>query len=355
MTFKKASILLKALVPALIIGLALCGCATSEEEKDSRPKDQVTVGFSQIGAESDWRIASTESMQSTLTASAGYNLLFKDGQQKQENQLLAMREFIDQAVDYIILDPITETGWDATLREAYDAGIPVIIMDRRVDTFDDSVYTVWAGSDFLLEGKRACKWLRTYLKSISFSGDVNIIHIKGTTNSSAQLGRTKALKSAAKKYGWNILMSEDGDFVQAKGREIMENALATYGDDINVVYCENDSEAIGAIEAIEQSGRRVGSDISGGEIMILSFDATRQGLLLTLNGKISVNTECNPEYGPVCDEIIGKLKDGLEVPHEMFMEESQFSAITDIKEIKVGDKIYPVTMVDRELIDARSY
>ncbi len=355
MTLKKASILLKALVPALILGLALCGCKAREEKNESVPRDLVTVGFSQIGAESDWRIASSDSMQGTLTTAAGYNLLFNDGQQKQENQLLAMREFIDQSVDYIILDPITEAGWDATLREAYDAGIPVIIMDRRVDTSDDTVYTVWAGSDFLLEGQRACKWLRAYLKGISYKKDVNIIHITGTTNSSAQIGRTKALKAAAKRYGWNILMSEDGDFVQAKGREIMEEALAIYGDDINVVYCENDSEAIGAIEAIEQSGRKVGSDIKGGEIMILSFDATRQGLLLTLNGKISVNTECNPEYGPVCADLINKMKAGESVPHELFMEEAQFSAIRTVTEIQVGDETYPVTMVDQQLIDSRSY
>lgn len=355
MTLKKASILFKTLVPALITGLALCGCVAGEEKEETVPKELVTVGFSQIGAESDWRIASTDSMQGALTSAEGYNLLFDDGQQKQENQLLAMREFIDQSVDYIILDPITETGWDATLREAYDAGIPVIIMDRRVDTFDDTVYTVWAGSDFLLEGRRACKWLRSYLKSIDFGEDVNIVHIAGTTNSSAQIGRSKALKSAARRYGWNILVSEDGDFVQAKGREIMEEALAVYGDDINVVYCENDSEAIGAIEAIEQSGRKVGKDIKNGEIMILSFDATRQGLLLTLNGKISVNTECNPEYGPVCAELINRMKEGQRIPHEIFMEEAQFSAISSITETKVGDETYPVTMVTEELIDSRNY
>ncbi len=355
MKYRISSILLKALVPALFIGLALCGCGTREENTESSKGELLTVGFSQIGAESDWRIASSDSMQSTLNTGAGYNLIFDNGQQKQENQLLAMREFIDQAVDYIILDPITETGWDATLREAYDAGIPVIIIDRRVDTLDDSVYTVWAGSDFLLEGRRACKWLRTYLKGISYKGDVNIVHIAGTTGSSAQIGRTKALKSAAKRYGWNILLSEDGDFVQAKGREIMEEALASYGNEINVVYCENDSEAIGAIEAIEQSGRKVGSDIKNGEIMILSFDATRQGLLLTQNGKISVNTECNPEYGPVCADIIDNLRDGRDVSHEIYMEESQFSAISVITEIEIGDEKYPVTMVDQGLIDSRNY
>ncbi len=355
MTHRIGSIIFKALVPALITGLALCGCKTKEEDGTAASEGLVTVGFSQIGAESDWRIASSDSMQTSLSTTYGYNLIYDDGQQKQENQLLAMREFIDQSVDYIILDPITETGWDATLREAYDEGIPVIIIDRRVDTLDDSVYTVWAGSDFLLEGRRACRWLKEYLEHISFDDDVNIIHISGTTGSSAQIGRTKALKSAAKKFGWNILMSEDGDFVQAKGREIMEKALEEYGDKINVVYCENDSEAIGAIEAIEQSGRRVGSDIKSGEIMILSFDATRQGLLLTLNGKISVNTECNPEYGPVCVDIIGKLKNASRVEHEIYMEESQFSAIEDITEVEIDGEIYPVTMVDRELIDSRNY
>ncbi len=355
MTYRKTSILFKALVPALLIGLALCGCAKEKPDDDAQQGKLITVGFSQLGAESDWRIASTESMQRTFTVSLGYNLILDNAQQKQENQLLAMREFIDQSVDYLILDPIMEAGWDATLSEAHKAGIPVIIVDRRVDVTDDTLYKVWAGSDFLLEGKRACKWLQAYLKYISYKKDVNIVHITGTTGSSAQLGRSKALKSAAKRNGWHILMSEDGDFVQAKGREIMEEALRSFGDDINVVYCENDSEAIGAIEAIEQSGRKVGADIKGGEILVLSFDATRQGLLLTQNGKIAVNTECNPMIGPVCFDIIEKMESGQPVDHEIFVEEQQYSAISSVKEIAIGDDIYPVTMVDQKLIDSRSY
>ena len=347
--------LFKITVPVLFVGLALCGCGQGEVDQKPDERDLLTVGFSQIGAESDWRIASSESVQQTLSVDAGYGLIFDDGQQKQENQLLAMREFIDQSVDYIILDPITEKGWDATLREAHDAGIPVIIIDRRVDIADDTLYTVWAGSDFLLEGKRACKWLSSYLESISYKKDVNIVHITGTTDSSAQIGRSKALRVAAKRNGWNILISEDGDFVQAKGREIMEEALLTFGDEINVVYCENDSEAIGAIEAIEQSGRKVGTDIENGEILILSFDATKQGLLLTANGKIAVNTECNPMLGPICADIIGKLSSGAGVDHEIFVDEQQFSATDVVKEVSVGDDTYPVTMVDERLIDDRLY
>ena len=347
--------IIKALVPALLIGLALCGCKKSEVTTTNEGTDLVTIGFSQIGAESDWRIASSESMQETLTAAEGYNLIFDDGQQKQENQLLAMREFIDQNVDYIILDPIKETGWDATLLEAYKAGIPVMIMDRRVDVDDDSLYTVWAGSDFLLEGKRACKWLKSYLKAIGYSDAVNIIHITGTTDSSAQIGRSTALKKAAKKNGWNILMSEDGDFVQAKGREIMEKALISFGDEINVVYCENDSEAIGAIEAIEQNGRRVGLDIASGEIMVISFDATRQGLLLTQNGKIAVNTECNPKFGPIFNDIVKRLEAGETVEHEIFVEERQFSSVDTVSSVTVAGEEYPVTMVTQSLIDSRSY
>lgn len=125
--------------------------------------DTITVGFSQIGAESDWRLACTNSVVSAFTAENGYNLIYDDAQQKQENQFKAIREFIDQDVDYIILDPIVETGWEGALLEAKEAGIPVIIVDRRVSVEDDSLYTAWVGADFYLEGARACAWLDAFL------------------------------------------------------------------------------------------------------------------------------------------------------------------------------------------------
>ena len=175
--------------------------------------DQLTIGFSQIGAESDWRLASSASMEQVFTSDNGYNLIFSDGQQKQENQIKAIREFIGQDVDYIILDPMTEYGWDSSLQEAKDAGIPVIIVDREVKVEDENLYTVWAGSDFRLEGDRACAWLEAYLETQPGLKDskIGIVDVQGTLDASAQIGRSDALLEAVKKHeNWELLAVDAG-------------------------------------------------------------------------------------------------------------------------------------------------
>ena len=171
----------------LISGVVLCGCTGSAgnnkegtdakniKREKSSASQPVTIGLSQIGSESDWRMASTESVKAAFSSGAGYNLIFDDAQQKQENQLKAIREFIDQGVDYIILDPIVETGWDSVLSEAKEAGIPVIVYDRRVDVADDSLYACWIGSDFYLEGKRTCMWLSDFFSDRGIDHNINII------------------------------------------------------------------------------------------------------------------------------------------------------------------------------------
>ena len=182
--------LLQTIAAAFLI-LPLTACAGQREDEPEPPapaREQVTIGFSQIGSESDWRMASTASVQQAFAAAPGYTLIYNDGQQKQENQIKAIREFIDQDVDYILLDPCVETGWDSALSEAKEAGIPVIIYDRDVAVEDDSLYTAWIGSDFYLEGQRACAWLAAYLEGKDLEEPVNIVGIQGTLGASAQIG-----------------------------------------------------------------------------------------------------------------------------------------------------------------------
>ncbi len=336
----------------------LCGCSDSRDINKDNPinRELITIGFSQVGAESDWRLAASESVQNAFTPENGFNLIFDNAQQKQENQIKAVREFIDQNVDYIMIDPITEIGWDTTLEEAKEAAIPVIIVDRRVAVKDDSLYTAWIGSDFEEEGEKACAWLKAFLDAKGIKGRVNIVDIQGTIDSSAQIGRTKALEAAAKRYyNWNIIGKDTGEFTKAKGREVMEKMLKTYGDAIDVVYCENDNEAFGAIEAIENTGRHVGENIENGDILLISFDATRAGLTLTLNGNIAVNAECNPDYGPKLVEMVNTLENGGTVPHDQFIEEEIFSAKEEIKSIYAGGERSDVTLLTQEFIDGRKY
>ena len=258
----------KKIVSALLTATMVCGMSVVPAVGVAAADDTITVGFSQVGAESDWRTANTESMKSTFSEENGYELIFDDAQQKQENQLTAIRNFIQQEVDYILLAPVTETGWDTVLQEAKDADIPVIIVDRMVDVSDDSLYTTWIGTDSLLEGRKAAEWLNAYTTAKGIDAkDVNIVDIQGTIGSTAQIGRSKGLEEGVDNYGWNLLAQQSGEFTQAKGQEVMESMLKQY-DNINVVYCENDNEAFGAIDAIEAAGKTVGSDIANGEIMV---------------------------------------------------------------------------------------
>ena len=350
----------KKIVSALLTATMVCGMSVVPAVGVAAADDTITVGFSQVGAESDWRTANTESMKSTFSEENGYELIFDDAQQKQENQLTAIRNFIQQEVDYILLAPVTETGWDTVLQEAKDADIPVIIVDRMVDVSDDSLYTTWIGTDSLLEGRKAAEWLNAYTTAKGIDAkDVNIVDIQGTIGSTAQIGRSKGLEEGVDNYGWNLLAQQSGEFTQAKGQEVMESMLKQY-DNINVVYCENDNEAFGAIDAIEAAGKTVGSDIANGEIMVMSFDTTNAGLTDTLAGKIACDVECNPLHGPRAEELIKALEAGEEVEKLNYVDEEIFAADDTVDKVKAVNSLdeegeYDVTPITQEIIDGRAY
>lgn len=323
----------------LILAFMLGGCTeTLNVQEPSRLYDDevggdgyIVVGFSQVGSESDWRIGNTESFRSIFTEENGYYLLFEDGQQKQENQLKAIRNFILQEVDYIILDPIVETGWDAVLQEAKDAGIPVILTDRLVKVENEDLYICWVGSNFYEEGCRAGEWLADYLESQGRSGEtVNIVTLQGTIDSSAQIGRTEGFKSILEEQqNWKMLEYQFADFTQAKGKEVMSYFLEKY-DTIDVLVSENDNMTFGAVEAIREAGRTCGPD---GDIIILSFDGGRAALEAMLRGEINADFECNPLLGPRVEGIIKRLEKGEKVEKVQYVEEQYFDASMDLEKI----------------------
>lgn len=343
--FLTAGIWIVIVVVAIYSAVRLIAARNIQEPLPVASEEYIVVGFSQLGAESDWRSAHTESIKSALTEKNGYKLIFEDGQQKQANQIMAIRTFIQQEVDYIVLAPVTETGWDTVLQEAKDAGIPVIIVDRMVDAEDSSLFTCWIGSDFTLEGKKVCEWLNQYAVDHEISAeDIHIADIQGTLGATAQIGRTKGLRVAVQNYGWDLVAEVPGDFTQAKGNEAMRSLLKQY-DNINVVYCENDNEAFGAIEAIEDAGRKVGSDIQNGEIMILSFDGVNEQAIQYLKeDKITLIAECNPLHGPRVRAIIDALEKENIPEKYSYVDENIFCADNSIKILTVDDKKYTVSI-----------
>lgn len=311
---------MKKIMVLLLLLLALTGCGKPTEEMPTEEALTV-VGISQVGAESDWRVANSESMKAAFSEENGYRLLFDDARQQQDNQIMAIRKFIQQKVDYIILMPITEFGWESVLQEAKDAGIPVILVDRMVDVEDDSLFTAHVGSDLHEEGRKAAAWMEA---KYADRDHLNIIHIMGTPGSTAQIGRTEALEAAVADHeGWNLLAQLDGDFTQAKTYEVLTRCLQELPKDQkpDVVYCENDNEAFGAIEALEEMGYVCGKDVD-----IIAFDATRNCLKLCMEGKISLAVECNPLQGPLAEEIIQKLEAGETPEKYHYIEETAFTA-----------------------------
>ena len=307
---------------ALTLCVALGGC-TPREPAEPPEKDLIVVGISQVGAESDWRVANSESMKAAFTEEKGYRLLFEDARQKQENQISAIRKFIQQQVDYIVLMPLCETGWDSVLQEAKEAGIPVILVDRMADVENDSLYAAHVGSDFRREGERAMEWLADNAAQRGLDS-LNIIHIQGTLGSTAQLCRTAALEAAAaQRPDWNLLVQLDGDFTQAKTYQVMREYLSAQSGtlSIDVVYCENDNEAFGAIQALEEAGYACGED----GVTIICFDATRNALTYCLEGKIALVMECNPLLGPLAEQDIRALEAGETPEKQHYIEEQYFT------------------------------
>ena len=304
---------------------------TTEDSKDeSKDKDLIVVGYSQIGAESDWRTANTESFKSTFTEENGYQLIFDDAQQKQENQIKAIRSFIQQEVDYIVVAPVVETGWETVLKEAKEAGIPVILSDRMVDVSDDSLYVCWVGGNFMKEGQDGAAWLKAYLdKQGRSEEEINIVTLQGTIGASAQVGRTDGF-GGAMEDNWNMLAMQTGEFTQSKGQEVMESFLKQY-EDIDVVVAENDNMAFGAIDAIKAAGKTCGPN---GDVIIISFDAVKAAFDAMIAGDLNVSVECNPLHGPRVAEIIQTLEDGGTVDKIMYVDEGVFSAETAAEDIK---------------------
>ncbi|MEV1170223.1 ABC transporter substrate-binding protein [Nonomuraea sp. NPDC049784] len=277
----------------------------------------ITMGFSQVGAESGWRTANTKSVQDSAK-NAGITLKFSDAQQKQENQIKAIRSYIQQKVDIIAFSPVVESGWDTVLKEAKDAKIPVILTDRAVDSKDTSLYKTFLGSDFVEEGKKAGQWLVNEYKDSK--DPVNIVELQGTTGSAPANDRKAGFQEvigADQKF--KIIASQTGDFTRAKGKEVMEAFLKS-NPDIDVLYAHNDDMGLGAIEAIEGAGKVPGKDIK-----IITVDAVKDGMQALSDGKINFIVECSPLLGPQLMDLAKKVIKGEQVPARVVTQETTFT------------------------------
>jgi ABC-type sugar transport system substrate-binding protein len=301
---------------ALLATLPACGRPVSSvPQPATTPAAQKTyqdlvVGFAQIGAESEWRTANTRSIQETAEQ-LGIELKFSDAQQQQSNQIKAIRSFIAQQVDVIGVSPVVEAGWESVFGEVKAAGIPLILLDRHAQVPDD-LFSAFIGSDFVEEGRNACREMARLL-----NGQGKIVELDGTVGSAPTNDRRDGFRECLRDYPqMQVIDSRSGDFIRARGKEIMETFLRTHGAEIDALFAQNDDMALGAIQAIEEYGLRPGVDIK-----IVSVDAVRAAFEAMIAGKLNVTVECNPLLGPQLFETALKLANGQ--PIERWVKSSE--------------------------------
>ncbi|MEU2749238.1 ABC transporter substrate-binding protein [Streptomyces collinus] len=308
------------------VGVAAAGTLAACAKEDGGPSDSssggskaITLGFAQVGSESGWRTANTDSVKSAAKE-AGIKLQFSDAQQKPENQISAIRSFIAQKVDVIAFSPVVVKGWDAVLNEAKRANIPVVLTDRSVES-DESLFVTLVGSDFTDEGRRAAKILERVLEKAGHKGKVKIAQLEGTTGAAPAIERAKGFKEvmdAEHKGDWEIVASQTGDFTRAGGKQVMAAFLQS-NPDIDVLFAHNDDMGLGAIQAIEAAGKKPGKDI-----LIVTVDGVKDGFIAMSEGKINAIVECNPLLGPQLMEVVKKVQAGEKVERWIKTKESDF-------------------------------
>ncbi|MDH2327171.1 ABC transporter substrate-binding protein [Cereibacter sp. SYSU M97828] len=282
----------------------------------------MTVGFSQIGSESGWRAAETTVTQQEAET-RGIDLKFADAQQKQENQIKAIRGFIAQGVDAILIAPVVATGWDAVLEEAKEAEIPVVLLDRQIEA-PEELYLTAVTSDQVYEGKVAGDWLVGEVGD----ADCNVVELQGTTGSSPAINRKAGFEQALEGHdNIRITRSQTGDFTRTKGKEVMESFIKAEGGGANIcaVYAHNDDMAVGAIQAIKEAGLNPGTDIK-----IVSIDAVPDIFLAMAEGEANATVELTPNMaGPAFDALAAFIADGTEPPKWIQTESKLYTQADD--------------------------
>lgn len=331
----------RAFALIIFLSLLLISCSKKNDSVVGNSNTSLLLGFSQIGAESAWRTCNTASMEDAALA-ANIQMLYENAEQKQENQIKAIRSFIVYQVDVIVFVPIVQDGWDNVLREARDANIPVIILDRMINTADESLYTSYIGSDSLEEGRNAARFLLRKFKGQK--GPFNILELRGTDGASVTEGRHNGFcEILDKDPRFSIVYSESGDYLRSCGREIalslinndiketaiQDDMLQIDGKTIDIIFSHNDMMTLGAMEIFDKHGID-----SGNKLTIVSVDAQQEAIDALKAGKINCVIECNPKQGPDCIRYIQAIARGNAIPKIFYVPETTFSEFDDLSQIE---------------------
>lgn len=294
-----------------------------ERMQQSLPRDitrPIRVGYAQVGTESSWRLANNASIVSAAHA-FGVELTVIDANQSQLRQVEAVRSFIKDRVDVIVISPVVNTGWDTVLREANEAGIPVLLSDRNIEVPDADMFRTFIGADFKEEGRRAMRWILQNVPVQENGRLMNILELQGTVGATPTVERKEGFESLLQKNsGYRIVHSESGDFTFEGGKRIVEGYLQNRIWDIDIIFAHNDDMALGAIEALEAHGLRPGKDIR-----IVSVDGTKAALGAIVTGKLNCSVECSPLLGPQLMKAVTDLMADKELPLRIITDEVVFT------------------------------
>ncbi len=294
-----------------------------ERMRQSLPREltrSIRVGYAQVGQESSWRLANNASIQSAAYA-FHIELTAIDANQSQQRQVEAVRSFIEDQVDVIVISPVVNTGWDEVLREASEAGIPVLLSDRNIEVPDEDMFLTFIGADFKEEGRRAMRWILNNVPANEDGRVMNIMELQGTVGATPTVERKQGFEMLLEKNArYRIVHSESGDFTLDGGKRIVERYLKEHDWDIDIIFAHNDDMALGAIEALEEHGLRPGKDIK-----IVSVDGTRAALNAIVAGKLNCSVECSPLLGPQLMKAVADLMAGKELPLRIITDEVVFT------------------------------
>ena len=317
----------------LAVFVVLGGCTKKNAKPEEKEYPPIIIGFSQIGAESAWRTCNTESMQKAAV-DEGVQLIYANAEQKQENQIKAIRSFIVYQVDVIVFVPIVQDGWDNVLREAKEAGIPVIVIDRTIRTSDETLYAGYLGADHMEEGRKAARFLQKKYSKVS--RPLNILELRGTDGSSVTDGRYEGFREIINKDSrFRIIHSESCDFLRSMGKEIAERILSVNGrlqidgQPVDIIYSHNDSMTLGFLDVFEEYGIRGGKDVT-----IVSVDAEQAVIDALKEKKVNCVVECNPKLGPQAMKLVKTLYNKYEIPRITRVEETVFTEYDDLSELE---------------------
>lgn len=302
-------------------------CIHGTYEDDGR---KIVMGYSQVGQESQWRLANTESIRQEAEL-FDIDLIFEDANQSQEKQIASIRRFIKEQVDVIVVSPVVQDGWDEVLTEAKQAGIPVVMSDRMADA-DDDLITTYIGADFEEEGRRAMRWIRDNIEADGKT--LRILQMEGNEGASPTVDRRKGFEEILTDYPqYQLVYSEYGDFTYEGGQKIIAEYLKEHEWDIDIIYSHNDDMALGAIEELKKHGIKPGTDVK-----IISVDATKEAFLAMINGELNCAVECNPVFGAQLMKAVRDLVSGKPMPLRIITEEKVYDE--SVAEKLIGTRLY---------------